>query len=100
MPADLATGSEEEIEEELRLTYVATTRARDYLYVLWPLRYYSKSGGLSDNHSYAQCCRFFTGDVTQTMECISPAQKVNEMDTPAAGGVNANIHNQINKMWD
>jgi DNA helicase-2/ATP-dependent DNA helicase PcrA len=66
----MSTGSDEEVEEELRLTYVAMTRARDFLYVLWPLRYYQKSRKLSDNHSYAQCCRFLTPDVVKTMEEI------------------------------
>ena len=38
LPSDMSTGSDEdiEIEEELRLAYVAMTRARDFLYVLWP----------------------------------------------------------------
>ena len=36
LPSDMSTGSPEEIEEELRLTYVAMTRAKDHLYVSWP----------------------------------------------------------------
>ncbi|MCX6013345.1 MAG: ATP-dependent helicase, partial [Chloroflexi bacterium] len=53
LPSDMATGSKDQIDEELRLAYVAMTRARDFLYVLWPLRYYSKT--FSDKHVYAQC---------------------------------------------
>ena len=72
LPSDMATGSDHEIEEELRLTYVAMTRARDFLYVLWPLRYYHKSRGhLTDNHSYAQCCRFITPEVLQSMDEVN-----------------------------
>ena len=71
LPADMATGSDREIEEELRLTYVALTRACDFLYVLWPLRYYTRSNGLSDRHSYAQPCRFFTEAVKETMDCLA-----------------------------
>ncbi|HOJ40792.1 MAG TPA: ATP-dependent helicase, partial [bacterium] len=40
LPSDMSADSPEEIEEELRLAYVAMTRARDFLYVSWPLRYY------------------------------------------------------------
>ncbi len=68
LPSDLATGSEEEIEEERRLTYVALTRAKDFLYVTWPLRYYHKWHALSDRHTYAQLCRFFTSDVIRTLD--------------------------------
>jgi DNA helicase-2/ATP-dependent DNA helicase PcrA len=74
LPSDMATGNDGEIEEELRLAYVAMTRARDFLYVLWPLRYYHKSRGTTDNHSYAQCCRFFTKAVIQTMDQATTAE--------------------------
>ncbi|HEY3024068.1 MAG TPA: ATP-dependent helicase, partial [Actinomycetota bacterium] len=40
IPSDMATGDEERIEEERRLLYVALTRARDALYVYFPLRYH------------------------------------------------------------
>jgi superfamily I DNA/RNA helicase len=40
IPSDMATGSTEEVEEELRLFYVALTRAKDWLYVCFPQRYY------------------------------------------------------------
>jgi len=100
LPADMATGSASEIEEELRLTYVAMTRARDFLYVLWPLRYYSKSAGISDNHSYAQCCRFFTKDVVNTMDCIAPPNEGREKDVPDLNSIRTNILNHIKEMWN
>lgn len=68
LPSDLATGSNEEIEEELRLTYVALTRAKDFLYVLWPLRYYHRRYALGDAHVFAQPSRFLTPDVLETMD--------------------------------
>jgi ATP-dependent exoDNAse (exonuclease V) beta subunit len=68
----MATGSNEEVAEELRLAYVATTRPKDFLYVLWPLRYYTKTSGMSDRHSYAQCSRFFSDAVKASMELVSP----------------------------
>jgi DNA helicase-2/ATP-dependent DNA helicase PcrA len=100
LPADMATGSESEIEEELRLTYVAMTRARDFLYVLWPLRYYSRSAGVSDNHSYAQCCRFFTKDVVNTMDCIAPPNESIEKDVSDSSSIRTNILNHIQEMWN
>jgi len=68
LPSDMATGTPEEIEEELRLTYVAMTRARDFLYVAWPQRYYHKWYVFTDRHSYAQLSRFFSDEVRETMD--------------------------------
>jgi DNA helicase-2/ATP-dependent DNA helicase PcrA len=70
LPSDMATGNDEEIEEERRLLYVAMTRARDRLWCYAPLRYHHTSGRgrLDDRHSYAQRSRFLTDDVLATME--------------------------------
>ena len=99
LPSDMSTGSEEEIEEELRLTYVAMTRARDFLYVLWPLRYYQKARKLSDNHAYAQCCRFFTADVVETMEKVGAGTSDKDnMDILENAGLK-HIGARIRNMW-
>ncbi len=59
IPSDMATGSDEQIEEELRLFYVALTRAKNHLYVCHPQRYYhANRGGFTDRHSFAQLTRF------------------------------------------
>ena len=58
IPSDMATGSVEEIEEERRLFYVACTRAKDWLYVCFPLRYYKSPWNHTDAHGYAQLTRF------------------------------------------
>ena len=58
IPSDMSTGNREEIEEERRLFYVALTRARDHLYVTYPLRYYVRRFALDDVHAFAQPSRF------------------------------------------
>ncbi len=68
LPSDMATGSREEIDEELRLTYVAMTRARDFLYVLWPLRFFGRTPGITDRHIFVQRSRFLSDKVLETME--------------------------------
>ena len=99
LPSDMATGSAEGIDEELRLTYVAMTRARDFLYVLWPLRYYNKSAGISDKHSYAQCCRFFTPEVKSTMRNRSSIEN-NAVDTPVTESIgNSRVAERLRAMW-
>jgi len=100
LPSDMSTGSDEEIEEELRLTYVAMTRARDFLYVLWPQRYYLRPFGLSDKHNYAQCSRFFTDEVVHTMDEAAPSRKVSLEDTAIQTSHKDNIAARIRYMWE
>ncbi len=68
IPSDMATEDDEGIEEERRLFYVAVTRAKDWLYVLYPLRYYYRRWPMGDSHGYAQLTRFLPEDVQQIME--------------------------------
>ncbi|MEO0108552.1 MAG: ATP-dependent helicase, partial [candidate division WOR-3 bacterium] len=42
---------------------VAITRARDHLYIVFPLRYYFKRYSAGDGHSYAQLTRFVTPEM-------------------------------------
>ena len=63
IPSDMSTGDAESIEEERRLFYVALTRARDMLYVYFPLRFYRRPHGRDDAHHYAQLTRFLPGHV-------------------------------------
>ena len=98
LPSDMATGSKEEIDEELRLTYVALTRAKDYLYVTWPLRYYHKWRPFMDEHTYSQVCRFFTDDVLKTLDDVSLAAPEEEV---IPGRLSAEgLHAKLRNMWD
>ena len=63
IPSDMSTGDPEQLEEERRLLYVALTRARDELHVLFPLRYHRSNRGYEDRHWYAQLTRFLPEDV-------------------------------------
>jgi len=99
LPSDMAAGSQEEIDEELRLTYVALTRAKDFLYVTWPFRYYHKWYALSNSHSYAQLCRFFTPYVLETLDeetLLHPE----ESDPGRPIDVDADVAERIRQMWD
>ena len=98
LPSDLATGDDDEIEEELRLTYVAMTRARDFLYVLWPLRFYTRSFG--DSHVYAQLCRFLTPEVVATMNSVAHDGAGQKDDEHLSEGADGRIMDRIREMWD
>jgi DNA helicase II / ATP-dependent DNA helicase PcrA len=63
IPSDMATTSQEEIEEERRLFYVALTRARDRLFVCYPQRYYFANRRRGDEYGFAQRTRFLSDEV-------------------------------------
>lgn len=58
IPSDMAVTDQAGIDEERRLFYVAMTRAKDWLYVYFPLRYYHAKFRHGDAHTYAQLTRF------------------------------------------
>jgi DNA helicase-2/ATP-dependent DNA helicase PcrA len=98
IPSDMATGNEQEIEEELRLLYVALTRARDHLYVYFPLRYHHRRMGLDDRHSYAQLSRFFTAPVLESFERRwTTASRLPEPDT--TGDATASVDAFLSSLW-
>jgi DNA helicase-2/ATP-dependent DNA helicase PcrA len=72
IPSDMA-GGDAAYDEERRLLYVAMTRARDALYVTFPLRYYHRKHALGDRHSFAPLPRFLPpGDPSDVRaECTS-----------------------------
>ena len=64
IPSDMSTKDTAGVEEERRLFYVALTRAKNWLYVLCPLRYYhSYRPGASDRYGMAQRTRFLPESV-------------------------------------
>jgi DNA helicase-2/ATP-dependent DNA helicase PcrA len=100
LPSDLATGDEAEIEEERRLAYVAMTRAKNFLYVCWPLRFYHHPAGFSDFHTYSQRSRFFTAEVVAQMhEVIAPGQQ-EVGDSPSTQPGGGDIGGRLRKMWE
>jgi len=104
IPSDMATGTAEQIDEELRLFYVALTRAKDWLYVCCPLRYYPVPRRPTDSHGYAQLTRFISPSVRP---CFT--ERLAGMNSPLdAGGVEwrgsaqmtvADIRAQLKGSW-
>lgn len=83
IPSDMATGRLEEIEEERRLFYVALTRAKDWLYVCYPVRYYSRPRSFSDAHGYAQLTRFVSDRALRLFD-LRPASATLGSNGPSA----------------
>jgi DNA helicase-2/ATP-dependent DNA helicase PcrA len=99
IPSDLATGDEDEIEEERRLLYVAMTRARDALHVYRPMRYYRRPRGLEDPHALGQLSRFLQPEeVRSTFVEAGPATAEPPAGSEAAVGL-VSVHEHLAGLW-
>jgi DNA helicase-2/ATP-dependent DNA helicase PcrA len=96
IPSDMATGEVDQIEEERRLFYVALTRAKDFLEVCFPLRYYQKKW--SDRHSYAQITRFLPEALLDRFERISLEPKA-QRDSASTTVPTIDVRKKVASMW-
>lgn len=101
IPSDLATGSEQEIDEERRLLYVAMTRAKDHLELMLPQRFYvSGQAGSGDRHVYANRTRFIPN---RLLSCF--ASQAWPAAAPAPAGADAlaqrtiDLPSRLRGMW-
>lgn len=74
IPSGFSVGSEEQIDEELRLMYVAVTRAKDMLYISYPVIQHGSYGDV-----FSKPSRFIDGFDEKLLE---PWQLVDEDDVP------------------
>ena len=101
IPADLATRTPEQLEEERRLFYVALTRARDRLVICFPQCYYHAARGpRSDRHGVAQLTRFLTPTTLRHLECVCATSDDDaEAADPAQPPVPLDIRHQVKELW-
>ena len=103
LPSDLSTGDQDAIEEERRLLYVALTRARDALYVTFPLRFYSRPRGLDDAHHFGQVSRFLTAEVRRLFDTPPAAPQPDADDrslaATAAQPAAARVDAYLDALW-
>ena len=82
-PMSRALGSEEQIEEERRLLYVALTRARNHLFVTYPLNVYDTRRGA--DYSIDQLSRFLDRGVRENMQRVVVEKLDGAPSSPDAG---------------
>jgi DNA helicase-2/ATP-dependent DNA helicase PcrA len=98
IPSDMATGTDDEIEEERRLFYVALTRAKDFLEVCFPLRYYHKKWGTGDRHTYAQLTRFLPEPLMECFERVT-VEAPAEVHVASMASAAGDVRKKVAAMW-
>lgn len=100
MPADMATGSAAEIEEERRLLYVAMTRAKRHLHLLQPQRFYvTQQSRFGDRHLYAVPSRFLTPEVDACLDVVHVAGNDRDGNTAELNVPPVDLGAQIRASW-
>jgi DNA helicase-2/ATP-dependent DNA helicase PcrA len=100
IPSDMSN-RDAELEEERRLLYVAMTRARDRLCVVYPLRYYHKKHALGDAHSFAQLSRFLPPELFPLFDrsgCDRGEPSLAAAEVPAASVIEQ-VHDRLQRLW-
>jgi DNA helicase-2/ATP-dependent DNA helicase PcrA len=95
------TDGEAELEEERRLLYVATTRARDHLHITYPLRYYHRKHVFGDSHSFAQLSRFLSPELFPLFE-RSGCDRVHPevlLESGPAVPVTESVRARLDRLW-
>jgi ATP-dependent DNA helicase UvrD/PcrA len=85
IPSDMALATQQGVEEERRLLYVALTRPRRSLSVYVPLRYYHRPHARDGAHGYGKPSRFLTEGLRALCEVLHVGEV--ETDVPQATGV-------------
>ncbi len=99
IPSDMALEDEEGLEEERRLLYVAMTRAKDNLYVYFPLRCYIRRFSTSDRHGYTQLSRFLSREVRKLLDEQTPHAAVDDDETPRAPYRARDVDAGLRDLW-
>ncbi len=101
IPSDMAIGDKSGMAEELRLLYVALTRAKDELHVHVPLRYHVNRHGHDDKHLYAQMSRFL--EPVRSLFTETGSRSTNEMsldlDVLDTVGVADEVEAMLTSLW-
>ena len=101
IPSDMSTGSQDDIEEERRLLYVAMTRAKENLHLVVPNRFFIKQQAqMGDRHVYAARTRFITPAMLKHFEeCAWVDAERRELRRPVPESVRMLVRERSRNAW-
>lgn len=101
IPSDMSTGSAAEIEEERRLLYVAMTRAKEYLQLLVPHRFYvTQQSAMGDRHLYASRTRFIPDALAAQFDTVVwPTATADGTFPRSAGPARVQVRDRARSAW-
>jgi DNA helicase-2/ATP-dependent DNA helicase PcrA len=102
IPSDMATDSEDEIEEERRLLHVAMTRAKDQLNLVVPQRLYNhKQAEFGDGHVYRSVSRFIPKSIRHFFDCRTWTERGSEVKPVARSSATpVDVTARLKQRWD
>ncbi|MEM1062624.1 MAG: ATP-dependent helicase, partial [Planctomycetota bacterium] len=102
IPSEQSLNSDEQLDEERRLFYVAVTRAKTHLTLLHPLRVYDKRRGTNDAYGYAALTRFLPENLLPLVEQKSaggedalPARRL----TATRANLTSAVDDRLDDLW-
>ncbi|WP_288381960.1 ATP-dependent helicase [uncultured Massilia sp.] len=101
IPSDMATGNQDDIEEERRLLYVAMTRAREHLQLVLPNRFFIKQqASTGDRHVYAARTRFITPAMLKHFEeAVWLNAGTQHLRKPVPESVRMMVRDRVRNAW-
>lgn len=98
IPSNMANG-EAEYEEERRLFYVGLTRARNRLYVTFPLRCFHRQHSMADAYRTTPLSRFLPPEVFYLFDRMSFCPREPNGAGPETQKVSANVRARVRQLW-
>ena len=101
IPSDMSTGNADDIEEERRLLYVAMTRAKEYLQLVVPNRFFIRQQAqMGDRHVYAARSRFISPAMLKHFEeCVWITADTQKSRKPMPDSVRMLVRDRARKAW-
>jgi len=94
IPPSFSAASQESLDEERRLFYVALTRAKDWLYLYHPLRFSLARSGWGGAYGLAPLTPFLTSAIQQNLQIVSVGGE------PVPALTTGDVRRRIGQMWD
>jgi len=100
IPSDMAVGSEEQIEEERRLLYVAMTRARQHLHLIQPMRLFKNHQHRhGDGHVLSTRSRFIQDGILKLFERRAHGESAQPFGRATAPPKRVDVAARMRNMW-